>query len=82
MARLGTCHPMWSASHKSLDKFNLRDVQCLQLDINQTVEAEIKTVCAHYRESGEAENRAEMQAVKWTAEGMVKGDFDAEYSMT
>ena len=30
----------------------------------------------------EAENRAEMQAVKWTAEGMVKGVLRAEYSMT
>ena len=28
-----------------------------------------------------AESRAETQAVKWTAEGMVKGVY-AEYSMT
>ena len=28
-----------------------------------------------------AENRIEMRIVKWTAEGMVKGDF-AEYSVT
>ena len=37
-------------------------------------------MCAVQRVRG-AENRVEMQVVKWTAEGMVKGVF-AEYSMT
>jgi len=38
----------------------------------KTVEAEIKTVYARYRESGQLRTGQEMQAVKWTAEGMVK----------
>jgi len=40
--------------------------------ILQTVETEIKTVCAQYREFGIAESQIEMQAVKWAVEGMVK----------
>jgi len=39
---------------------------------NQTNEAEVKAANAQSRESGVAENRAEMQAVKWTAEGAVQ----------
>jgi len=57
-------------------------IYCLSIKyFIKTVEAEIKTTRAQYRESGMAENRAEMQVVKWTAEGMVKGAA-AEYSMT
>ena len=30
----------------------------------------------------EGESRVEMQVVKWTAEGAVKGEISAEYSAT
>ena len=53
-----------------------------KINSHQTVEAEITTVYARYRESGTAESRTEMQTVKWTAEGMVKGVLCADYSMT
>ena len=57
-----------NAFEKILDKTILIDLYC-----RYTVEAEIKTVYALYRESGGVESRVEMQTVKWTAEGMVKG---------
>jgi len=45
-----------------------------QSEYIQTVDAGVKTVYALYRESGRAESRVEMQAVKWAAEGMGKGE--------
>jgi len=59
-----------------LKKSLTSSLSCAILDnnqiANQTDEAEIKAANAQSRESGVAENRAEMQAVKWTAEGALK----------